>query len=100
MILGAFWEGPKIGLSGGLQPGPEKSHESAYFYGLYSIVLISLMMIALRSINIMSMHMYNMYKIIKNGVFSAPPQARPPAGDPQYFTRPRTHVDFIDFLML
>jgi len=57
-------------------------------------------MIALRSINVMMMHMYNMYKIIKNAVFSAPPQARAPAGDPLYFARPRTHVDFIDFLML
>jgi len=100
VILGTFWEGAKIGLRDGLQPGPGKPHESAYFYDLYSIVLISLMMIALRSINVMMMHMYNMYKIIKNGVFSAPPQARAPAGGPLYFARPRPHVDFIDFLML
>ena len=99
-ILRTFWEGPKIGLPDGLQPGPGKPHESAYFYGLYSIVLISLMMIALRSINIMLMHTCNMYKIIKNDVFSAPPQARAPAGDPLYFARPRTHADFSDFLML
>jgi len=100
VILGTFWEGPKIGLPDGLQPGPEKHHESAYFYDLYSIVLISLMMIALRSTNVMMMHICNMYKIIKNGVFLAPPQARAPAGDPLHFARPRAHVDFIDFLML
>ena len=57
-------------------------------------------MIALCSINVMMTHMYNMYKIIKNVVFSAPPQARAPAGDPLYFARPRTHADFSDFLML
>ena len=100
MILRTFWEGAKIGLPDGLQPGPGKPHESAYFYDLYSIVLLSLMMIALRSINVMITHMYNMYKIIKNGVFSALAQARAPAGDPLYFARPRTHADFIDFLML